>query len=76
MREIADQNIESQTREIAEMKLLTEGIEAHGRRGNRPRPPVEAEVTPDMLPKIRDRTLALCCLDQSSSRSRIGQSGR
>jgi uncharacterized protein (DUF305 family) len=54
VRKLADQIIESQTREIAEMKLLTEDIEAHGSRGNRPLPPVEAKVTPDMLPKIRD----------------------
>lgn len=54
VRKLADQIIESQTREIAEMKLLTEDIDAHGSRGNRALPPVEAKVTPDMMPQIKD----------------------
>jgi hypothetical protein len=54
VRALADQIIESQVREIAEMKLLIEDIERHGERGTTALPPVPAEVTPEMLPKIRE----------------------
>lgn len=54
VRELADRIIQSQTREIAEMKLLIADIDAHGSRGTRPLPAVAAVVTPDMQPRIRD----------------------
>ena len=53
VRELADRIIEAQVREIAEMKLLIDDIDANGERGDVPLPPVAAEVTPDMLPEIR-----------------------
>ena len=52
VRELADQIIGSQVREIAEMKALIRDIDSNGRRGQTPLPAREAEVTPDMLPKI------------------------
>ena len=54
VRQLADKIIESQVREIAEMKALIRDIEANGERGQTPLPPREARVTPDMLPKIRE----------------------
>ena len=54
VRELADQIIESQVREIAEMKALIDDIERSGERGSTQLPPVPAEVTPDMLPQIRN----------------------
>ena len=54
VRELADQIIASQVREIREMKLLLEDIEANGERGDVPLPARPAEVTPDMLPEIRE----------------------
>lgn len=54
VRELADQIIASQVREIAEMKALLEDIDRNGERGATPLAPREAEVTPDMLPKIRE----------------------
>ena len=52
VRELADQIIRSQVREIAEMKALIRDIETNGERGERSLPAIEARVTPDMLPKI------------------------
>lgn len=54
VRKLADEIIASQVREIREMKLLLDDIAANGRRGDTPLPPRPAEVTPDMLPEIRD----------------------
>ena len=54
VRELADGIIESQVLEIAQMKLLLEDIEANGERGDAALPPRTAEVTPDMVPKIRE----------------------
>lgn len=54
VRELADQIISSQVREIAEMKALIRDIDASGERGEAPIPAREAKVTPDMLPKIRE----------------------
>ena len=54
VRELADQIIESQVREIAEMKALLDDIDANGERGKEPLPATEAVVTPDMLPQIRE----------------------
>jgi hypothetical protein len=54
VRDLADEIIASQVREIAEMKLLLEDIEQNGRRGEAPLPARPATVTPDMVPKIRE----------------------
>ena len=53
VRRLADRIIESQVREIAEMKLLLEDITDRGEREAQPLPPRSAEVTPEMLPPIR-----------------------
>jgi Na+(H+)/acetate symporter ActP len=53
VRRLADQIIESQVKEIAEMKLLIEDIQNNGERGESALPARSAEVTPDMLPEIR-----------------------
>jgi hypothetical protein len=52
VRKLADGIIESQVREIAEMKLLVEDIERNGKRGTRRLPARSAEVTPEMQPEI------------------------
>jgi hypothetical protein len=52
VRELADEIISSQVREIQEMKLLVEDIENHGSRGSSLLPAREATVTPDMQAKI------------------------
>jgi hypothetical protein len=54
VRELADEIIASQVREIRTMKLLLDDIERSGLRGGTPLPARPAEVTPDMLPQIRD----------------------
>ncbi|MEW5926108.1 MAG: DUF305 domain-containing protein [Gemmatimonadota bacterium] len=54
VRELADKIIASQVEEIAAMKLLIDDIDQNGERGETPLPPRTAEVTPDMLPKIRE----------------------
>jgi hypothetical protein len=54
VRELADEIIASQVEEIAAMKLLIDDIEQNGERGEIPLPARPAEVTPDMLPKIRE----------------------
>lgn len=48
VRKLADQIIESQVREIEQMKVLLEDIEHHGTRGNTQLPPRSAELTPEM----------------------------
>ena len=53
VRKLADGIIESQVREIAEMKLLIDDIERNGDRGQTKLPPRSAEVTPDMERQIR-----------------------
>ena len=53
VRELADEIIASQVREIVEMKLLIEDIQRDGERGERPLAPRAAVVTQDMLPEIR-----------------------
>ncbi len=52
VRKLADGIIESQVREIAQMKLLLEDIERNGERGGAELPPIPAEVTPGMQPAI------------------------
>ena len=54
VRELADEIIASQMREIAEMKALIEDIERSGERGSAALPARAAKVTPDMLPQIRN----------------------
>lgn len=54
VRELADEIISSQVREIREMKLLIDDIERNGRRGETTLPARPAVVTRDMEPKIRD----------------------
>lgn len=52
VRELADQIIKSQIREIAEMKLLIDDIARNGERGAGKLPPSSTEITPDMQRKI------------------------
>ncbi|PWG01973.1 DUF305 domain-containing protein [Sphingosinicella humi] len=54
VRDLADEIIASQIREIAEMKLLIQDIDRNRERGTAPLPARPAEVTPDMLPEIRN----------------------
>ena len=54
VRTLADGIIESQVREIAEMKLLIQDIGRQGSRGTSPLPPRSAEITPEMEPMIRN----------------------
>jgi hypothetical protein len=53
VRRLADGIIESQIREIAQMKLLIEDLQRHGERGEVELSPRAAEVTPEMEPEIR-----------------------
>jgi uncharacterized protein (DUF305 family) len=53
VRRLADAIIESQVREIAEMKLLLEDIKQHGKRGSDELPPRSAQLTPQMEAEIR-----------------------
>ncbi len=54
VRKLADEIIESQVREIAEMKLLIDDIARNGERGTTELPARSAEVTPEMELKIRE----------------------
>jgi uncharacterized protein (DUF305 family) len=54
VRKLADKIITGQVREIAEMKALIHDIDDDGERGQQPLAAVEAKVTPDMLPQIRE----------------------
>jgi hypothetical protein len=53
VRELADQIIESQVREIAEMKLLIDDIDRSGERGTAALPARSAELTPEMEREAR-----------------------
>lgn len=53
VRELGDEIIAAQVREIRTMKLLLEDIERNGRRGDTVLPARPAVVTSDMAPKIR-----------------------
>jgi hypothetical protein len=53
VRELADEIIASQVREIRTMQLLLEDMDRNGRRGNTRLPARPAVVTPDMEPRIR-----------------------
>jgi hypothetical protein len=52
VRELADEIIEAQLREIAEMKALIDDIERNGERGSTPLAPRTAAVTREMLQEI------------------------
>jgi hypothetical protein len=54
VRELADGIIESQVREIAEMKLLLEDISRHGERGTAELPARSTDITPEMEQQIRE----------------------
>jgi hypothetical protein len=54
VRELADEIIEAQVREIAIMKLLIDDIDRNGKRGESELPARPAEVTPEMEPEIRE----------------------
>jgi hypothetical protein len=54
VRELADEIIESQIREITEMKLLLDDIARNGERGTTPLPPRTAAVTPEIEQKARE----------------------
>ncbi|MEX0685461.1 MAG: DUF305 domain-containing protein [Balneolales bacterium] len=54
VRELADEIIKSQVREIAVMKLLLDDIALHGERSTSEHPPRSTEITPDMETKIRE----------------------
>jgi hypothetical protein len=54
VRDLADEIIASQVREIRTMKLLLDDIDWNGRRGDSTLAARAAVVTPDMEPRIRD----------------------
>ena len=54
VRKLADQIIEAQVREIAEMKLLIDDIARNGERGTAKLPPRSTELTPEMGRKIEE----------------------
>jgi hypothetical protein len=54
VRELADEIIESQVREIEEMKLLVEDINRNGERGAAELPARSTEVTPEMERQIKE----------------------
>lgn len=54
VRNLADQIIESQIREIAEMQLLIDDIEQNGERGTTALPARSTEITPDMKRQITE----------------------
>ena len=54
VRELADEIIAAQVREIRTMKLLIEDIQRNGRRGDTPLPARAAVLTSDMEPEIRE----------------------
>jgi hypothetical protein len=54
VRELADEIIAAQVREIRTMELLIEDIERNGRRANAALPARSAVITPDMEPEIRE----------------------
>jgi len=54
VRKLADGIIESQVREIAEMKMLINDIERNGERGNTALPARSTEITPEAERKIKE----------------------
>lgn len=55
VRELADQIIESQVKEILEMKMLIEDIDRNGERGQQPLPARSAEITSEMTAEAERR---------------------
>jgi hypothetical protein len=55
VRELADEIIESQVREIAEMEVLLHEIDRQGERGDRELPARSAELTPEMREQAHKR---------------------
>ena len=53
VRKLADEIIESQVREIAEMKLLIKDIEQNGAQGTTEHPARSTEITPAMERQIK-----------------------
>lgn len=54
VRKLADEIIEAQVREIAEMKLLIEDIDRNGERGDAALPPRPATLTPELESEARE----------------------
>ena len=54
VRKLADGIIESQIREIAEMKMLIDSISRNGERGTTALPPQGTTITPEMQVKINE----------------------
>lgn len=54
VRRLADGIIQSQVREIAEMKLLIDDISRNGERGQAALPPRSTELTPEMERRIKE----------------------
>ena len=54
VRELANGIIESQIREIAEMKLLIDDIEQNGERGTTDLPARSTDITPEMQQQIQE----------------------
>ena len=54
VRELADEIIEAQVREIAAMQLLIDDLERNGEQGTRELPPRSTEITPEMESKISE----------------------
>lgn len=54
VRELADQIIEAQVLEIAEMKLLLDDIAQNGERGEEGLPPRSTDITPEMQREIEE----------------------
>jgi hypothetical protein len=54
VRYLADRITRDQVKEIAEMKMLIEEIEQHGRRANSPRPAGPASLTPEAAQEAKD----------------------
>jgi hypothetical protein len=70
VRELADEIISSQVREIEEMKLLLADIDQNGERADQPLPARPAVLTPDMQPKIRE-AVRLARSDRAAKRRRV-----
>jgi uncharacterized protein (DUF305 family) len=54
VRKLADQIIEAQVREIAEMQLLIDDIEKNGEQGTTVLPARSTEITPEMQRQINE----------------------
>lgn len=68
---LADQIVESQIEEIAEMKWLLADIERNGRLGSEPIPRVPAELTPEMKRKIEENIRSATPADAKGRQPRL-----